>query len=71
MSILVFGTVLDTVAAFAFHIMYTLGNTSQITQCGRHNHLQGFRGSKWRTEEGLSYFIIRQHSSTTLITLSL
>ena len=46
MSILVFGTVLDTVAAFAFHIMYTLGNTSQITQCGRHNHLQGFRGKQ-------------------------
>ena len=44
MSILLFGTVLDTVAAFAFHIMYTLGNTSQITQCGPHNLLQGFRG---------------------------
>ena len=46
MSILLFGTVLDTVAAFAFHIMYTLGNTSQITQCGRHNLLQGFRGKQ-------------------------
>jgi hypothetical protein len=32
MSILLLGTFLDTVAAFELHIMYTLGNTSQINQ---------------------------------------
>ena len=35
MSILLLGTFLDTVAAFAIHMMYTLGDTSQINRRGR------------------------------------
>ncbi|MGB0735953.1 MAG: hypothetical protein ACPHAO_08795 [Paracoccaceae bacterium] len=42
MSILLLGTFLDTVAAFAIHMMYTLGNTSQIIRLGRLDILRVF-----------------------------
>ena len=42
MSILILGTFLDTLAAFAVHILCTLGNTTQITQRGRDDVLRFF-----------------------------
>ena len=42
MSILLLGTFLDTVAAFAIRMMYTLGNTSQINRRGRLGILRVF-----------------------------
>ena len=46
MSILLLGTFLDTVAAFAIHIIYTLGNIQQITQRGRHDISLYFKGNQ-------------------------
>ena len=43
MSILLLGTFLDTLAAFEIHIMYTLGNTTQINQRGRDDVLPFFK----------------------------
>ena len=43
MSILILGTFLDTLAAFAVHILFTLGNTTQITQRGRDDVLRFFK----------------------------